>query len=139
MNCEKFDIDNLFDYPFQVDKHLLGRMTQLKILLEAKYRASLTTIIVQGARTDESNKEYYQKKYGESWEKFYNARSLHIVRKDTGNMLRAVDIAFETEKGERITGQEIYRTIKDNFLFSTVGIADNYVHVDVLIRAFHYR
>ncbi len=138
MNCERFDIDNLFDQPFQVDKHLLGRLTTLKGILEKKYRSILKTIIVQGARTEQSNIEYYQKKYGEAWEKFYNKNSLHVVRKETGNILRALDIGFEKESGERISGVEIYRTIQENALFNQVGIADNYVHVDLLTRSWTY-
>jgi hypothetical protein len=134
-----FDVDCLFDEPFIVDKNLISRIETLREVLEKKYRSTVSLIIIQGARTDTSNLEYYQKKYGDDWKKFYNARSLHVVKEDTGNILRAADIGFVLPNGERISGQIIYRAIQEIALFSNVGIADTYVHVDCLLRSWKYQ
>lgn len=138
MYYKDFDTENVFEESFDVDPNLERRITMLQDLLEERYRCKFNLVIVQGARTDKSNEEYYQKKYGEEWKRYYRQSSLHVVKPETGMMLRAVDIGFETEDRRRITGQEIYRVIQENYLFGNVGIADYYVHVDVLIRTWKY-
>ena len=109
-----FDIDNLFKEEFIVDPYLIKSLGTLKHVLELKYRCDLKEIIVQGARTDDSNIEYYQNKYGGDWKKFYNKNSLHIVKEETGSMLRATDVGYERENGKRLSGDEIYRAIQEN-------------------------
>lgn len=140
MNWKDCDKDNLFRKVFTLDYNLERRIKMLKEILEEKYRTKLLLVVVQGARTDESNEEYYQKKYGETWRKYYNKNSLHVVRADTGNTLRAADIGFIREdNGQRLTGQEIYRIIQEHYLFGNVGVDELFVHVDTLIRTWVYK
>ena len=139
MNYSDFDIDNLFvNKPFEVDKHLLIRLQMLKDALIDRYREEPKLIIIQGARTEESNIEYYQIKYGDSWKKHYCKNSLHVIKEETGNILRAVDIAFELANGSRISGIILSRIVQERYLFSNVGISKNYIHVDVLVRTWFY-
>lgn len=140
MNFRQFDPNNLFDSNlFVVDRHLIRSLRLLHSELEKRYRCKLIQVIVDGARTVEFNKELYQNKYGKEWKNYYSANNLHVIQENTGAILRAVDVAYEKENKERIKGQELYRVIQDLYLFSNIGIADTYVHVDTFVRVWRYK
>jgi hypothetical protein len=123
----------------KIDAHLQRNIHILQNLLELELKERLIFILIEGARTEDENIEYYQNKYGENWKKYYNSNSLHIVKESTGNILKAMDIAFKKEDGSYLPGRDILKVIQDNFLFSNVGVAENYVHVDVMIRTWYYK